>query len=87
MIMKELVMIKRGLVLMVGATGSGKSTSLAAMLNFRNETSSDHILTVEDPIEFLHSEQEVDRQPARSGARHQVVPSRAARAPCAPRRT
>ncbi len=53
-IMKELVMIKRGLVLMVGATGSGKSTSLAAMLNFRNENSSDHILTVEDPIEFLH---------------------------------
>ena len=48
-------MIKRGLVLMVGATGSGKSTSLAAMINYRNESSSDHILTVEDPIEFLHS--------------------------------
>jgi twitching motility protein PilU len=54
-IMKELVLLKRGLVLMVGATGSGKSTSLAAMINFRNENSSDHILTVEDPIEFLHS--------------------------------
>jgi len=54
-IMKELVMIKRGLVLMVGATGSGKSTSLAAMINHRNENSSDHMLTVEDPIEFLHS--------------------------------
>src|SRR5512139_876400 len=53
-IMKELVMIKRGLVLMVGATGSGKSTSLAAIINYRNELSSDHILTVEDPIEFLH---------------------------------
>jgi twitching motility protein PilU len=54
-IMNELAMIKRGLVLMVGATGSGKSTSLAAMLNYRNEVRSDHILTVEDPIEFLHN--------------------------------
>jgi twitching motility protein PilU len=54
-ILKDLVMLKRGLVLMVGATGSGKSTSLAAMVNHRNENSSDHILTIEDPIEFLHS--------------------------------
>ena len=54
-IMKDLVMIKRGLVLMVGATGSGKSTSLASMINYRNERSSDHILTVENPIEFLHT--------------------------------
>jgi twitching motility protein PilU len=54
-ILKELVMHKRGLVLMVGAAGSGKSTTLASMINFRNETSSDHILTIEDPIEFLHS--------------------------------
>lgn len=54
-IMNELAMIKRGLVLMVGATGSGKSTSLAAMINHRNEVRSDHILTVEDPIEFLHN--------------------------------
>src|SRR5512145_3373000 len=54
-IMKDLVMIKRGLVLMVGATGSGKSTSLASMINYLNENISDHILTVEDPIEFLHS--------------------------------
>ena len=54
-IFKELVMLKRGLILMVGAAGAGKSTTLAAMINFRNETSSDHILTIEDPIEFLHS--------------------------------
>jgi twitching motility protein PilU len=54
-VFKELVMLKRGMILMVGAAGAGKSTTLAAMINFRNETSSDHILTIEDPIEFLHS--------------------------------
>jgi twitching motility protein PilU len=54
-ILKELVMMKRGLILMVGAAGAGKSTTLAAMINYRNESSSDHILTIEDPIEFLHS--------------------------------
>ena len=48
-------MMKRGLMLMVGATGSGKSTTLAAMINYRNENSSDHIITIEDPIEFLHT--------------------------------
>lgn len=52
--LKTLVMEKRGLVLMVGATGSGKSTSLAAMLNHRNENSKGHIITIEDPIEFVH---------------------------------
>jgi twitching motility protein PilU len=53
--MTDLVLLKRGLILMVGATGSGKSTTLAAMINFRNENSSDHIVTIEDPIEFLHT--------------------------------
>ena len=53
-VLKEIVMEKRGLVLMVGATGSGKSTSLAAMLDYRNENSRGHIITIEDPIEFVH---------------------------------
>ena len=52
--LRDLAMLKRGLVLMVGATGSGKSTTLAAMINHRNEHCSDHILTIEDPIEYLH---------------------------------
>jgi twitching motility protein PilU len=52
--LKDLVMLKRGLVLMVGASGYGKSTTLAAMINHRNEKTSSHIITVEDPIEFLH---------------------------------
>ncbi len=51
--LKEIIMEKRGLLLMVGATGSGKSTSLAAMLDYRNEQKSGHILTLEDPIEFV----------------------------------
>jgi twitching motility protein PilU len=53
-ILKDVVMNKRGLVLVVGATGSGKSTSLAAMLDHRNRTSADHIITVEDPVEYAH---------------------------------
>jgi twitching motility protein PilU len=52
--LKDLVMLKRGLILMVGASGNGKSTTLAAMINHRNEKTSSHIITVEDPIEFLH---------------------------------
>jgi twitching motility protein PilU len=52
--LKEIVMAKRGLVLVVGATGSGKSTSLAAMIDHRNRTSAGHIVTVEDPVEFVH---------------------------------
>jgi twitching motility protein PilU len=53
-ILKEIVMAKRGLVILVGSTGSGKSTSLAAMVDFRNENSHDHIITIEDPVEFVH---------------------------------
>jgi twitching motility protein PilU len=56
--LKDLVMLKRGLVLMVGAAGNGKSTTLAAMINHRNIKTSSHIITIEDPIEFLHSNQQ-----------------------------
>jgi twitching motility protein PilU len=52
-VVKEVIMQKRGLILMVGATGSGKSTSLASMIDFRNERKSGHVLTLEDPIEFI----------------------------------
>jgi len=52
--LKDVVMAKRGLILMVGATGSGKSTSLAAMLGHRNAHSRGHIITIEDPVEFVH---------------------------------
>ncbi|SCN47529.1 Twitching motility protein PilT [methanotrophic endosymbiont of Bathymodiolus azoricus (Menez Gwen)] len=53
-ILTELIMAKRGLLLMVGGTGSGKSTSLAAMINHRNINAAGHILTIEDPVEFSH---------------------------------
>ncbi|WP_295879751.1 PilT/PilU family type 4a pilus ATPase [uncultured Thiohalocapsa sp.] len=56
-VLKELVMHKRGIVLMVGATGSGKSTTLAAMIDHRNKHSSGHILTIEDPVEYIHPHQ------------------------------
>lgn len=53
-ILKELAMTKRGLIMFVGATGSGKSSSLASMIGFRNKNSTGHIITIEDPIEFIH---------------------------------
>ena len=56
--LKEIVMAKRGLVLVVGATGSGKSTTLAAMISHRNRTSAGHIVTVEDPVEFVHQSEQ-----------------------------
>ncbi len=53
-VLKDIAMTKRGLVIFVGATGSGKSTSLAAMVDYRNENSFGHIITIEDPVEFVH---------------------------------
>jgi len=53
-VLKDMALTKRGLVIFVGATGSGKSTSLAAMVDFRNENSFGHIITIEDPVEFVH---------------------------------
>ena len=53
--LKEIVMSQRGLCILVGATGSGKSTTLAAMVDWRNEQSQGHIITIEDPVEFVHA--------------------------------
>src|SRR6187431_137335 len=53
-VLKEVVLSKRGLVLLVGGTGSGKSTTLAAMVGYRNEKTSGHIVTIEDPVEYIH---------------------------------
>jgi len=53
-VLKDVVMSKRGLVILVGGTGSGKSTTLAAMLGYRNKNSYGHIITIEDPVEYVH---------------------------------
>jgi twitching motility protein PilU len=54
-VLKEVIMAKRGLILFVGGTGSGKSTSLAALIDYRNEHSKGHIITIEDPVEYIHA--------------------------------
>jgi twitching motility protein PilU len=63
-VMKDLIMRKRGLILVVGATGSGKSTTLASMIDYRNANSNGHIITIEDPIEFVyqHKKSVVDQR-------------------------
>jgi len=53
-ILKDLAMTKRGIIIFVGATGTGKSTSLASIIGYRNQNSKGHIITIEDPIEFVH---------------------------------
>ncbi len=55
--LRELVMLKRGIVIICGMTGSGKSTTLASMMDYRNKTATGHLITIEDPIEFLHMHQ------------------------------
>lgn len=57
-VLRDLVMEKRGLILFVGATGSGKSTSLASLIDYRNRNSAGHIITIEDPVEYVHDHQQ-----------------------------
>ena len=77
MILGDLIMEKRGLMLMVGSTGAGKSTTLASMMDYRNEHVSGHILTIEDPVEFLFKNKKSRGQPARGRQRHAVAADRA----------
>ena len=72
-------MLQKGLVLVTGPTGSGKSTTLAAMVDYANMHRKDHIITVEDPIEFVHQSQQSPGQPSRSRRAHQIVCGRVAR--------
>ena len=65
--LEKLAMERRGLVLVTGITGSGKSTTLAAMIDFINRTRNDHIITIEDPIEFAHEDTTAWSASARSG--------------------
>ena len=71
-VINELADEERGIVLLTGTTGSGKSTTLAAMIDRINTTSRKHIVTIEDPVEFLHRDKTLDHQPARGGRGHQL---------------
>ena len=74
-ILKDIAMTKRGLVLVVGATGSGKSTTLAAMIDHRNTHEAGHIITIEDPIEFVHRHKQSIVTQREVGFRHASLPS------------
>jgi twitching motility protein PilU len=67
-VINDVAMAKRGIVIFVGATGSGKSTSLAAMVGYRNENSNGHIITIEDPIEYVHRTRTASSPSARSAS-------------------
>ena len=69
-VLTDLIMAKKGLMLFVGGTGTGKSTSLAALLGYRNRNHKGHILTIEDPIEFVHEHEKKYRDAKGSGFRH-----------------
>jgi len=72
-VLAGLTQYRQGLILVTGPTGSGKSTTLAAMIDLINETRRGHIVTIEDPIEFVHNDKSVHREPARGGHRYRVV--------------
>ena len=75
----QLCRLTKGLVLVTGPTGSGKSTTLCAMVDYINRTRDDHIITIEDPIEFVHENKKCLHQPARGRHAHRLVQGRAAR--------
>ena len=86
-VVRTLAEEQRGIVLVTGTTGSGKSTTLAAMIDHINQTRARHIVTLEDPIEYLHPDKTLDRQPARSRLRHRELrPGDATRPAPGPRR-
>ena len=78
---------ERGIILLTGTTGSGKSTTLAAMIDHMNRTMQKHIVTIEDPIEFLHRDRNCDHQPARGRRRTPRRSSARCAACCARTRT
>ena len=86
-VLKDVVMSKRGLIIFVGGTGSGKSTSLAAMIGYRNENSYGHIITIEDPVEFVHEHKNCLITQREVGVDTDVVGARAARTRCGRRPT
>ena len=86
-VLKDVIMSKRGIMMFIGATGAGKSTSMASLLGYRNENSYGHIITIEDPIEFVHEHRNCIITQREVGRRHRRLADRAARTRCARRPT